>query len=329
MNSANLVQMTLDALSCNQKELALRVGVSPTQVSKWKRGEYISSDMEQRLRDLAGIGDMDPDFISLAGSMGDAKKWSRLIDYLADLAYDGAETGYNTSPLEDDEDTRRLLHWSTLHALKEMGVSLPERFPQELDIEYEIDARDFESDEAHAEQVSDLIEGNPHARTIRNLFDSFNDVYGFYAAYVSALIYDDDLELFDTGAENIEPSLMLLAACKLEIDPGLAPGFRRFRARIKKDYEEWLGIVKDRAFRAGVPLGAELLDLVHESSDALGHEAEAESFGFNASRIHPDIYMNELLVGMRVIHQVLPAIMKKLGIADEFELDASELHQGD
>jgi hypothetical protein len=39
--------------------------------------------------------------------------------------------------------------------------------------------------------------------------------------------------------------------------------------------------------------------------------------------------MNELLVGMRVIHQVLPAIMKKLGIDEEFKLDTSELRTGD
>ncbi len=41
------------------------------------------------------------------------------------------------------------------------------------------------------------------------------------------------------------------------------------------------------------------------------------------------IYMNELLVGMMVIHQVLPAIMKKLVIdEEEFRLDRSELGLG-
>ena len=70
---------------------------------------------------------------------------------------------------------------------------------------------------------------------------------------------------------------------------------------------------------------AELLGLVYESDDALGHKAEAESLGFNASNIHPDIYMNELLVGMRMIHQALPVIMDKLGVGDEFQIDMSGL----
>jgi hypothetical protein len=47
---------------------------------------------------------------------------------------------------------------------------------------------------------------------------------------------------------------------------------------------------------------------------------------FSSQRLHPDIYMNELLTGMRILHQVLPAIMKKLDIYNEFELDESELH---
>ena len=70
----------------------------------------------------------------------------------------------------------------------------------------------------------------------------------------------------------------------------------------------------------------ELLNMVYASHEAIGHEAEAESLGFNAARLRPDIYMNELLVGMRAIHQVLPAILKKLGIEEAFQLDTSEFH---
>jgi hypothetical protein len=90
-----------------------------------------------------------------------------------------------------------------------------------------------------------------------------------------------------------------------------------------KKYKNWLAIVKNKAMGAGVPLRAELMDLVYHSSFTLGHDAEAESLGFNDNRIHPDIYMNELLIGMRTMHQVLPFIMKKMGIDEEFKLDTS------
>ena len=121
---------------------------------------------------------------------------------------------------------------------------------------------------------------------------------------------------------------MSLAACKVEVSAEFAPNHQAFKHRTTKDYRDWLAIVKDKAFRAGAPLRAELLDLVHLSGEELSFEAEAESFGVNASRVHPDIYMNELLVGMRTIHPVLPAIMKKLEIYKDFKLDTSELQNG-
>ncbi|EAP5465591.1 XRE family transcriptional regulator, partial [Salmonella enterica] len=95
----------------------------------------------------------------------------------------------------------------------------------------------------------------------------------------------------------------------------------------EKDYENWLSQLKLLAFRAGIPLRAELLQMVYDSADDLSVAAEAESLDLNKSRIHPDIYMNEILTGMRIIHQVLPVIMEKLEITD-FELDESALHIG-
>ncbi|KAB0664279.1 helix-turn-helix transcriptional regulator [Oryzomonas japonica] len=314
MDSEALVQLALENLSCSQKELALRLGVSPTQISKWKKGEHMSAEMEEKIRKIVKIGDRNPGFVLWAGSVQDADKWEKLIHFLAEVAIDNAETGYDTYPLHDEVG---LLCRETFSVLREMGVELPKKFPKQLNIDYESDEVD------HEDVMTVLLEENPYSSLIYSIYKSLNDTYGFYAAYLSDMLSDD--ELVGTAADNIEPCLMQLAACKIEDDKGLASKFREFKHHIMKDYEEWINFVKETAFRVGIPLRAELLELVYKSHDELGHEAEAESFGFNSSRVHPDIYMNELLCGMRVIHQVLPVIMKKLGIYDEFVLDESEL----
>ena len=313
MDSEAFVQLALETLSCSQKELARRLGVSPTQISKWKNGEYMSQEMEDKIRAMVNIGDKQPAFVLLAGSVEAANKWGKLIHFLAEAADENAETGYNTDPLRDELG---LLCWQTFNTLKEMGMDLPTKFPGELDIDYEEGSDD----------LWDLIDANPYSSLIYNIFKSLTNVYGFYAAYVSDLLLDDELDLFETEAENIEPCLLDLAASKIDMEEvqSLATEFGEFRRRIKTEYEKWLNIVKERAFRVGVPLRTELLKMVHESDEELGREAERESLGFNFARLHPDIYMDELLRGMRVIHQVLPAIMKKLGMED-FKLDESEL----
>ncbi|KHN62527.1 hypothetical protein OI70_01300 [Dickeya fangzhongdai] len=321
MYSEAFIQLALNTLSCSQKELATHLSVSPTQISKWKKGEYMSPEMEKKFRAIVNIGDRDPSFVLWSGSLDDAIKWERLIHYLAEAAFDNAETGYNTYPLQDEYGT---LCSNTFDVLREMGVKIPSPFPKELDVDYDLDEDTDEGTDSG--DIWDLVSENPYSSLIDEIYHSLNDVYGFYAAYMADLIDDEELDLMCTSASNIEPCLISLAACKIEVSPEIAPKFQEFSRQVVNDYEEWITLVKDKAFRAGIPLRAELLGLVYDSHDALGHEAEAESLGFNSSRIHPDIYMNELLVGMRVIHQVLPAIMKKLGLDDEFKLDSSELH---
>jgi transcriptional regulator with XRE-family HTH domain len=302
------VELTLKTLGSTQKELALRLGVSPTQISKWKSGEYMSSEMEEKFRDLVKVDDQQhPETVLLAGSVKDAKKWQKLIRFLAENAREEAETPYDTDPLQDDDG---LLAWHTFDILSAMGVAIPKSFPKELE------SHDY-----------DEIDKNPYSALISAIFHSLNDVWAFFCAYLWELIWDNEnrlkLEDDDDGYQlqtNIVDCLIYLAACKVDVDEKIAPKFLEFRHQWTKDYRKWITRLKERAFQNNVPLKAELLDIVADSPEELAHTAEAEALGFNTTRLHPDIYMNELLVGMRIIHQVLPAILKKLEI-DDFTLD--------
>ena len=314
MSSAALVQLALKKLGGSQKELAAHIGVSTAQISKWKKDEHISVEMMNKFLAIIDIGERVPDFVLWAGSLESAIKWERLIQHLADVAVAGEETGYDTDLLTDELD---LLCWRTVDTLAKMGVTVPETFPAELNIDYD-----------EAENSWELIDKNPTARIIRMLFESLVDVYGFYKAYVINLIFNSELDYSEANA-NIDSCLFSLAATKLkaaDVD-GLTKMFASFRHQVVSDYQVWLNELKGQAFRAGIPLEAELLDLIYRDNDELRDKAEEKSLGhlFASSPLHPDIYMNELLQGMRVIHQVLPVILKKLGIEQEFKLNESEL----
>lgn len=318
MNNPSLVALALEAQACSQKDLATRLGVSPAQISKWKKGEHMSREMQTKLREIVGIGDRLPEFVLMAGTLTDAIKWERLLRHLADNAVFASETGYHTYPLEDEE-AADLLCWNTLHVLTEMGVQIPKPFPPALDFDY-----DAEEDEAR--ERCETMGDDPFVALISAIYKSYTDVYGFYLAYVDELI--NELDLSDPPVCDVEPNLLALAAAKLEETPAIASKFHDFRRKTHRDYREALKLIKEKAFQAGLPLRAELMNMVFEGHDALGHEAEAESLGFTDTRLHPDIYMNELLVGMRIVHQVLPAILKKLGIEEEFRLDEAALGLG-
>lgn len=306
------VELAIRTLSCNQRQLSERLGVSPTQVTKWKNGEYMSRDMEEKFRAMLNVGDIYPQFILWAGSLEDAEKWNRLISYLAEYIAENAETDYDTVPLSE-KDQRPLLCLGVRRVLTAMGVESPKGFPAELDSYFSGADSRARKDDDYDDELWDLVEENPYTRVIRNIFDSLNEVWGFWAAYVLNLANEDEDTLLEKIYE-MESSLLDLAATKITVDEEFATKFSAFQEEITGQYKEGLTYVRDAAFRSGTPLKAELLDLVTHTPGSLGRSADAESLGYNDERIHPDIYMNELLEGMRAIQQVLPLILEKLDI---------------
>ena len=305
-----LIEMALKQQACTQKELAAKLGVSNTQVSKWKKksDEHMSSEMMIKLRALAGItDDLDADVIAWAGSTENAVGWDAWFTELAQQAADDEETGYNV------EFPDEYLTASTVDILNEMGIAPPRAACKDHEI-YD-DATDYD-DPTYT----------PITETVRKIYEAYVNVYSFHAAYVTPVINDDDFD-DDELYLDYTGSLLQLAACKIEIDTAIAPKFDAFKLSWIKQYRKYVKAIKLAAIKAGIPLPWELLDLLYDDHESLGHAAERQSLGFNARNLHPDVYMNEILVNLRLVHQVLPAIMKKLGIDEkEFGIDQQDLY---
>lgn len=319
MSNEALIKIALDTLKCSQKELALKVGVSPTQITQWKQGEYMSSVMETKLRELCNIGSHFPEFVLTAGSAESADKWSALMLFLAESAMDGDETGYDSSYVL--RDTPEILCSTTFEIMQEIGIKIPTTFPEELNV----DGNEDWSEEKY-EMLLGSSDGNYAISTfISSLYKSTTNIFGFYQAFMLPWITDlrdiNAAEEYDVIFDDLDASILELAAAKMEIDEVFAPQFRKFEYATLKSWGGWIEATKQAAFRYNIPLKAELSLMISESSDVIGVEAESEGLGFNKHKLHPDIYMNELLVGMKTLHQILPLILKKL------EIDPDEIHE--
>ena len=306
MESQALVKLALKTLSCNQSELAKMIGVSPTQITKWKKGEHMSLSMGMKFDEILNIKDRAASTVALFGSLENAIKWEKLFVYLAEVEHDMDGTAYIVAPLVDDPE---LLSIYTYHTLTSMGVELPEQFPDELDF-------DYENVEESDDDKWEVFRSNPYASLISDIYGAYIFVYGFYMAFIYDLIQDDDLKLDMIAVENIESCLMDLAACKIDVDAGFAPKYKEFEHTTLRNYYKWIGVVKNKAIRSGFPLGAELTDIIHDSPYELGDQVDAETMGKNEDRIHPDIYINEALTGIRTIIEELQVIKRHLNIAD-------------
>ena len=302
----SLVQIALTQKKCTQKELATLAGVSPTQITNWKNGADMSYAMVEKFREITQIGDIDPDLVVLAGSVKDAEKWIELFDFLGEAALLVSESPYPCDRLMPV--SQEGLHL-VISLIDELGIELPKPFPAELIVKNTKNV-DWES-----KKIDHVLHGHPYSSFFYKLFKSFTELDGFFMAYCNDYYCETEYE--SEAGMDIELGLFDLAATKIGANLKIAPKYKQFEYKVKRDMTEAIKAYKQEILLAGKPLKAELLDLVNLSDERISYQLEKELFGFQEEKLHPDIYMNELLTSTRKINALMPLILKKLGISED------------
>ena len=326
-SSSNYVELALKKLNCNQSQLAEKLNVSTTQISKWKNhNDHMSVDFYEKFRELCEIGDtISPGFVLAVDSLENAMKWEKCFKYLANQSNENSETGYNCDPLCDFDEFRILD--CTLEALNKLGMTLPKEFPIELDIDHDIEDI-LDEDGENYDLKYEKFNNNIYIKTTSAIYDSFISVRAFYDVYMYPIMtFTDSMEeMYLDQIFEIEDDLFKLAVSKVELETEVTSDFNQFKYKISKRFLNFINDLKKKAFQEKIPLQVELMDLLDLDYEEISEVVEYNALGFNNRDIHPDIYINELLVGMRTIHQILPEILKKLDI--DFKLDPKELTTG-
>lgn len=320
MNSKSLITLAMSTLSCNQSKLADLLGVSKAQISKWKSGETISRDMEVKILDLIGLDkEASPELIQLTGSKEQADKWCHLISYLTKHTLNTVAPDIHPAPLDMGLGVAQFT-FEVLSNLNAAGVQIPHTFPKELDlVGITTETESIIEDESVFDDIKHAIDNNELASTIIAAFECLCDVYEFYEVNIQETVYAleklTDYQL-PTEIEDIEDYLFEVALAKTDIDSLKYPSFDLYKTRVLHQLSMNLWVLKKTAYNHRVPLQVEVMHLVHTPLYELGQLAEMSITNVFSGAIHPDTYMNELLVGMRKLQTALPVICEKLGIPE-------------
>ncbi|WP_250022204.1 hypothetical protein [Pasteurella multocida] len=85
--------------------------------------------MEDKIRTLLDIGDLEPNIVLAFDSTENATQWIKIIEYIAELASENAESEFSISPLTDETD---LIISQLLRCLTQIDYSIPITLPDSL-----------------------------------------------------------------------------------------------------------------------------------------------------------------------------------------------------
>lgn len=220
------------------------------------------------------------------------RKWFRLLEFIRKDT--SGEEYYCYYKNERLEEMGYGVYVDLLNDLIEIGIKFPEVFPEELDFDYEKNDNTEEEPEVYSREI---IEKNKFGKLFYEFFPILGEFNSFKIEFIDPIEDSlDDNEGWDKVHEcclELDHQLIDLSLSKIELDKEFAPGIEKFENKVIDAICDNLLLIKKAAYRARIPLGTELMNLIECDSSWLNDEVllHNESFKYKGS---VDYYYNHL-----------------------------------
>lgn len=228
----DLIQLALVQKQYTQRQLAEWLGVSATQITKWKQGEYMSDKISKHIIAELKLGEVPPKVILAVGSIAQAKRWCQTVNHLANLVAKGHIC------FADKID----IYEQLIDILKCFSIDYAE-FPM-----------------ITAKTAKKAIKKHMVLQFIHDLFVEYVSIFAVYQTHISPLNWEKD--------EAFRERLLTLAATNLTVSQfETDKTFERMKNDTIEDYQSLINELKLYCLHSNKPLKIELSHLIRQTED--------------------------------------------------------------
>jgi len=286
----NIIEHIVKNTKSKQKDIAKILGVTTGQVSKWKNGEYISSDRRKQLNEIANLFGENVEWSMLVKTKENADAWNEYILW--------HNSDFHNREIEDEGDLR-IPHIFTL--LSQLGASIPANTPT-ID---EISRSDYE--------------WSPFDKAISSILESYsvlvqwNDV-----CFNSKLTDDKDFWEIASKIEATTLDVALIDVSTLKRDELLSIGIKGglLDEFVNKTKDQVRGLIRkllQTMNSKGIPIAVDYFLYIDQNTSWLEdemlrskHQSTADSFLTYAD--------NKILSALKHNAQLLESLNRKIDI---------------
>lgn len=299
-----MINLAMQKRNMKQKDLAKYLAVSEGQLSKWKKKAQadIPDHINQKLFELLELPRIPSVLVELTSSEDVATQWYHHIWQLLDEVDKRNDSGWEYFGDVSEFETQGMP--KIISVLKAYGITIEFAPPDIEEIKEYIDTKTW-PDVSITDGVISVL--------IYNILDNHKSLEGYYFSHIGDF---DEIDGISEKVSDIYSDFMTLAASKvqmpIEIAQKLAPKLPSFNQSLQRLFLRSLENLKLDFIERNLPVPMNFSNLIVWHPEKLNEVSQSHQRGY--TQIHPDIFMNELLLGVRALNASFDRLTTKLEI---------------